>query len=101
MSEAPKHIHLCGICGTAMASLAGLAQLPQHAVHLIGFGAGVFKEEQLAFGVRFESGAEQRNKNAETATVENAVGPSGLQSAHAFRCAYTVRPAGKSGVKAG
>jgi UDP-N-acetylmuramate: L-alanyl-gamma-D-glutamyl-meso-diaminopimelate ligase len=32
MSEAPKHIHLCGICGTAMASLAGLLQLQGHRI---------------------------------------------------------------------
>ena len=32
MSEAPKHIHFCGICGTAMASLAGLLQLQGHRI---------------------------------------------------------------------
>jgi UDP-N-acetylmuramate: L-alanyl-gamma-D-glutamyl-meso-diaminopimelate ligase len=32
MSQAPRHIHLCGICGTAMASLAGLLQLEGHRI---------------------------------------------------------------------
>ena len=32
--------------------LAGVAQLPEHAIDLIGLGAGVFEEEQLAFGLR-------------------------------------------------
>ena len=30
--------------------LARLTQLPQHAVDLVGLGAGVFEEEQFAFG---------------------------------------------------
>ena len=52
--------------------LAGGAQLPQHAVDLVGLGAGVFKKEQLAFGRGLPGRAEQRDENAEAAAIERA-----------------------------
>ena len=74
--------------------LAGLAQLPQHAIHLVGLGAHVFKKEQLALGLRLPGRAQQRNENAEAAAVENAASRAGIECAQAFRRADGVRLAG-------
>ena len=80
---------------------ARVAQLPQHAIDLVGLGARVFKEEQLAFGGRLPGRAQQRNENAEAAAVERAPRRTWLQDAQAFAGPTNVGLAGQRGLKAG
>ena len=61
-----------------------MAQLPEHAIYLVGLGAGVFKKEQLVLGLRFPFRAQQRDQNAEAAAVENAFRYARLQHAQPF-----------------
>ena len=81
--------------------LAGLAQLPEHAVDLIGLGADIFKEEQLAFGLRLVGGAQQSHENAQAAAIECAASPAGVQGAHALGCAYNVGLAAERSLQTG
>ncbi len=79
--------------------LACVAQLPQHAIHLVGLCADVFKKEKLVFGLRLPLRAQQRNQNAEAAAVENAFRCAGLQHAQPFGRANAVRLACKRRVE--
>lgn len=78
---------------------AGENEVPEHAVDLVGLGADVLQEKQLAFGLRRIGRAECGGEQAEAAAVQRAAGAAGAQDADPLLCSGLNEAAGDRGME--